>query len=154
MMYPLGRTRAQAIVIQTDRVLFGFHNSRPPHFFIGGGVEEGETPERAVLRELREEANVEGEIFFRFGREVFPRHVTFLVDIGVQSPKPGFDPEESQPSGSRPLFLEMIPLTQSGSFTDVDIAYFEILQAECKRKNMIFPWLNAMEGLIGQRRKE
>jgi len=40
------------------------------HFFIGGGVESGETLEEAIVREIREEAHVEGKIIFRLGKEV------------------------------------------------------------------------------------
>ena len=148
-MYLASRTRAQAIVIQGDRVLFGYHGKGSPHFFIGGGVEEGETAEQGVLRELREEANVEGTILLRLGDDVFARHVTFLVDIDPQTPQPGFDPEEHKSGEAKSLVsLDLVPLTEHESFTGIDIDYFKILLAECGRKNMSFPWLDAMDSLV------
>lgn len=41
-----------------------------------------------------EEAQVTGEIIFKFNRELASDHYTFLVDIGNQICKLGYDPEE------------------------------------------------------------
>ena len=62
----------------------------------GGGVEPGEKPAQAALRELQEECRVRGVIIrqtshmiYVTGEETF----TFLVDIGNQTPRVGIDPE-------------------------------------------------------------
>ncbi len=61
---PPWRVRAGAVVIDGDRILL--HRAewdRGPFYEIpGGGVEEGETPEIAVLRELDEEVGLAGEV--------------------------------------------------------------------------------------------
>ena len=40
--------------------------------FLGGGIEEGETPEHAVIRELKEECRVDGffEVIQEWGDEI------------------------------------------------------------------------------------
>lgn len=65
----------------------------------GGAIEEGETPEQAALRELREECHLDGRILRETSRcyhTAGETSYTFLVDIGHQTPKRGFDPELQQ----------------------------------------------------------
>jgi ADP-ribose pyrophosphatase YjhB (NUDIX family) len=79
------------------------HRSRGKAFWVlpGGGVDEGESPREAIIRELREECNVEGTIirlvgikdFGRVAHAEHERRYTFLVDIGEQTPRMGTDPE-------------------------------------------------------------
>lgn len=132
------RQRAQAIIIQNEKALFGFGllNAKEfGHFFIGGGIEEGESPEDAIMRELMEEANVEGKIIFKFSKEYKEDHHTFLVDIGTKSITLGYDPEDEQVERATNLRtlqkLEFIPINKYDRFTLIDIEYFKILIEEC-----------------------
>ena len=62
----------------------------------GGGVEKGESPAEAVLRELEEECNVEGTIIKQVGMYsdvTGVEFITYLVDIAAQDPHLGNDPE-------------------------------------------------------------
>ena len=62
----------------------------------GGGVEPGEIPGQAALRELREECCVEGALLRKLNYTQFNAQdeaYTFLVDIGDQTPRLGDDPE-------------------------------------------------------------
>lgn len=62
----------------------------------GGGIEAGETPAEAALRELMEECAVDGEIVRETGRfydDTGDASHTYLVDIGDQEPTLGTDPE-------------------------------------------------------------
>jgi 8-oxo-dGTP pyrophosphatase MutT (NUDIX family) len=62
----------------------------------GGGVEEGETPAEAALRELREECGVTGRLVREISVVVYSPHdetYTYLIDIGDQEPQLGADPE-------------------------------------------------------------
>ncbi|MEI8328023.1 MAG: NUDIX domain-containing protein [Candidatus Taylorbacteria bacterium] len=54
------KTRATAIVIRDGHALL-IHRKNEKEYFVfpGGGVEKGETPERAVIREVMEETSIE-----------------------------------------------------------------------------------------------
>ncbi|MBK1813215.1 NUDIX hydrolase [Clostridium sp. YIM B02505] len=60
----MGRLRAQAIVVEEDRILLvkTHLGNRYDYELPGGGIEEGETPEEAAIRELFEETGIKGEI--------------------------------------------------------------------------------------------
>ncbi len=154
----MAKTRVQAIIIQDGRVLFGY--GKGVHYFIGGGLDEDETPEHGVLRELREEANIGGTVRFRIDEphpnqvegpgSFYDLHITFLVDIGGQVPVLGYDPEEKdaliQDRGL--ACLEFIPLDRHEAFTAIDIAYFTLLMADCRQRGLRFQWTEAMGELI------
>lgn len=94
------RDRSQSMVIRGDRILLVEHELFGRDFYNlpGGGIEEGETPEQAALRELSEECNVSGKIVRPLTVEYKPdmesRVYTFLVEIPEdQEPVKGIDPE-------------------------------------------------------------
>lgn len=67
--------RVQGIIIQNGKAILGYGcvdkiNKTFRHYFIGGGIETVETPEDAILREVMEEANVKGNIVFKFNKEI------------------------------------------------------------------------------------
>ena len=76
--YGRKRSRSVAIIIRDEKILM-----EKVHFFErdfytlpGGGIEEGETPEQAALRELKEETGLEGKI-------IRPLTVQYKGDGGV-----------------------------------------------------------------------
>lgn len=84
----------------------------------GGGIEEGETPAEAALRELEEEAGVKGRILRPLTVEYKPdlqsRIFSFLVEIPEDAvPVAGCDPElpeeEQTIIGIKWLALDEIP---------------------------------------------
>jgi ADP-ribose pyrophosphatase YjhB (NUDIX family) len=149
------RQRVQAIIIQNNKVLFGagiVNGKEFRHFFIGGGVEEGESSDEAVIRELKEEANVDGTIIFKFTKEYKKNHHTFLVDIGNQTTSLGYDPEDEEVEMLIHLRtlqrIEFIPIEEYDRFTLIDIEYFRILIEECNNRGISSQWINAMKTLV------
>ena len=93
--------RAQCLVIRDNKILMVKHKHDDAELYCspGGGIEKGETPEQAAIRELQEECNVSGTIFKKKSEYVDPYDdnnffYTFHVDIGNQTPSLGYDPEE------------------------------------------------------------
>ena len=92
--------RAQCLVVKDDRILMVKHSQGDDAWYCtpGGGIEKGETPEQAALRELQEECNVSGVVIKKTSEYVCPIDdnsffYTFHVDIGSQAPSLGWDPE-------------------------------------------------------------
>jgi 8-oxo-dGTP diphosphatase len=92
--------RAQCLVHRDLKILLAKHTLGEQEWWClpGGGVEAGETPAQAALRELKEECGVAGRILGQVSTYTDAEGVelvTFLVDIGEQEPHLGTDPEFS-----------------------------------------------------------
>lgn len=102
-------SRAQVIVVRENRLLMVKHRRAGDEWWClpGGGIEPGETPAAAALRELAEECRVTGTLLRPTSVVHFSpddAHHTFLVEIGDQTPALGHDPEENAlPTGEKLL---------------------------------------------------
>jgi len=92
--------RAQCLIERDGKILLVQHKLDDKAWYCspGGGIEDGETPEQAALRELQEECNVSGVIIKKTSEYICPENdnnifYTFHVDIGDQTPSLGYDPE-------------------------------------------------------------
>ena len=68
------RSRATAIILQDDTILMIHRISFGKEFYVfpGGGIEAGETPEQAVVREIREESGLQVEVMGHMGELPLP----------------------------------------------------------------------------------
>lgn len=94
-------TRAQCIVQRKNKLLMVKHRLDGKEWWClpGGGVQEGETPAGAALRELKEECGVDDEVVREAATAAYSSgdsSYTCLVDIGNQEPCKGTDPEFSE----------------------------------------------------------
>lgn len=93
------RNRSMALVTRGDRILLVEHHYFDRSFYIlpGGGIEAGETPEQAAIRELAEECNVKGKII-RPITQTFKEdgRMEYIFEVGVDEDaviSKGLDPE-------------------------------------------------------------
>lgn len=96
------RVRSAALVVKGGKVLLVKMRAFGREFYTlpGGGVEQGETPETAAVRELKEECGVDGRII-RALNTVYRKNGdvehTFLVELeDGQEPNLGSDPESEK----------------------------------------------------------
>jgi len=91
--------RAQCLVIRDNKILMVKHKHSENEWnycLPGGGIEKGETPEQAAIRELQEECLISCKIIKKVSEYVdsFDYSIyTFQADIGEQNPMLGEDPE-------------------------------------------------------------
>lgn len=90
--------RAQCIVHREGKLLMARHRMADREWWClpGGGLEPGETPAEAALRELKEECGLDGTIQRQtacVGESALDVTYTYLVDAWGQEPRTGFDPE-------------------------------------------------------------
>ncbi|MBR6810382.1 MAG: NUDIX hydrolase [Clostridia bacterium] len=93
------RNRSMALVVREDKILLiqTFRFNRFIWELPGGGIEPGETPQEAAIRELKEECGMDGTVARPLNtlhcKDGSVEHV-FLVDVPrEQQPIVGMDPE-------------------------------------------------------------
>ena len=97
-VYSRSNTRVQAIMVRAQRILMAKHRLENVEYWClpGGAMEKNETLEEGVLREVKEECNVDGRVLRLTSNLIEASGVesfTYLVDIGDQEPSLGLDPE-------------------------------------------------------------
>ena len=106
------RSRSVAIVIRDGKLLMErvVYFGREFYTVPGGGIEEGETPEQAVLRELKEECGLDGRIVRPLAvqyKQDGSAEYSFEIEVSEnQEAITGYDPEEA--SSENPPLKEVL----------------------------------------------
>ncbi|MFN8443740.1 MAG: NUDIX domain-containing protein [Caldilineaceae bacterium] len=98
------KTRYQGAIIQDHHILLirnlELATGRTYWLFPGGGLEEGESEEACVVREMKEETNltvkVERLVMDQItdSASIYQQRRTYLCSILAGTPAPGYEPEE------------------------------------------------------------
>lgn len=118
--YVYRRNRSVAIVVRDGKILMErvVYFGREFYTVPGGGIEEGETPEQAVLRELQEECGLDGKIIRPLAVQYKldgSAEYSFEVEVSEeQEAITGYDPEETteNPPLKEVLWMSLVEISE------------------------------------------
>ena len=98
------RNRSVVFVIRNKKILmeklsYPSLGDRVFYSIPGGGIEDGETPEQAAIRELKEECGLDGTIVRKLTELYNNNRTEHVFEVKVpdnQEPITGYDPEEAE----------------------------------------------------------
>lgn len=98
------RNRSVVFVIRNKKILmeklsYPSLGDRVFYSIPGGGIEDGETPEQAAIRELKEECGLDGTIVRKLTELYNNDRTEHVFEVKVpdnQEPITGYDPEEAE----------------------------------------------------------
>lgn len=93
------RNRSVVFVVRNGKILMEklFYDGRSFFSIPGGGIEPGETPEQAAIRELKEECGLDGTIIRKLAEIYNNGRTEHVFEASVpedQNAITGYDPEE------------------------------------------------------------
>ena len=147
------RERACAIVLSENKLMFmkQVAHGKTHRVFVGGAIEDGETSEQAILREIMEEANVDAQILFGpvIVDEFHNNHV-FVVDIARQIPTIGYDPE--LPVDKQVLKgIEWADITDNLCvFNEIDMKFVSKILSEARNQGINARWMEKLKKASGE----
>jgi 8-oxo-dGTP diphosphatase len=128
------RIRAGIVLVQGSQVALIERHRAGTHYFVfpGGGVDDGETPEQAAVRETREELGIEVRIIRRvaeiqFGQ--YSRQFYYLVEYmggefvtGQGEEYLDADPDDPETGTYHPCWMPVDQLSGATNIYPIDVA--------------------------------
>ena len=112
------RNRASAFVLNGDYILL-FHRFKNGHEYYavpGGGVEPGETPEQAAVRELKEETSLDVTLGEKIGELEMDNNYQYFYTTTSWSGTPTLGGEDLEKQSPNNVYqLEWVPLEKLGT---------------------------------------
>jgi len=141
--------RYQGAIVRDDQILLIKHHvyENDSEFWVipGGGMEEGETEEESVIREMQEETNLTVQVE-RLLMDVpanqpytiYQRYKTYLCVPVAGEASPGYEPEHDA--------NEHYEISAVGWFSLVDESGWD---ADLVNDAFMYPWLQKVRQLLG-----
>ncbi|MBI3960935.1 MAG: NUDIX hydrolase [Chloroflexi bacterium] len=142
--------RYQGAIVQDEQILLIRHRHHSTGesywLFPGGGIEDGETEEECVQREMREETNLHVAVERLLLDEptqpgaVYKRRRTFLCSVVSGTAAPGYEPEEDA----------------AAAYGIVEVAWFDLRDENswpplAKGNSITYPQLLGVQQTLGYR---
>ena len=140
------RPSARAIIVKDGKVLLNYIAKHECYEFPGGGIEAGETPEQAMIREVAEETGhvVIPETIREFGSIFEQRNYYYSCEV-TDEIVPRKPDEHEVKEGAEPVWVEMlaIPIHRTKkafrrvgeAFMERESRVMEIADAELRRRS-------------------
>ncbi|MBZ9688773.1 DUF4173 domain-containing protein [Clostridium estertheticum] len=147
------KEHVQAIIIKDNMLLMAYgykENKQPINFFVRGEINEGETANNAIAREIAEQINVPYKVILKFNKELCSDTSTYLISI--ENPNDKFDISTKETKKSlgdlKMEGLQWIHLSEKEKFHRIDISYLRLLLEECIEQDYSGDWLKSVEKLV------
>jgi 8-oxo-dGTP diphosphatase len=141
-------TRYQGVILQDHKVLLIQHSSHTGEWshwlFPGGGMELGETPEQCIIREMKEETNLDVAVVKLAVDEpdhpdsAYQRRKSYLCQILGGEAAPGYEPE-----------LEASSVYAISAVRWLDLRTENNWGEEILRDEYLYPQLSQLRKLLG-----
>jgi len=143
----------QAIIIKDNRILMSYGhkvNNEPINFLMRGEINDGESANDAIAREIKEQINKSYKVIFKFNKELYSDTETYLINIESKNENFDFSPKKIIKSiGNVDMEgLQWISLSEKEQFQRTTINYLRLLVEECIDQDYSEHWLKAVETLV------